>query len=131
MTEKIQEVESVCRIGHIGGDDFVLICEEIFEADFFEGICSEFDSRKRKLFHEEDVSRGTYITANRKGVLEEVPLVTLSIGVITSENFKRPPHPGKIGQSVARLKGKIKERNYSQRTSGYLFERRVYSETST
>ncbi|MDY7026752.1 MAG: hypothetical protein SVR04_00490 [Spirochaetota bacterium] len=105
-----------------------MICEKILDPGFFSGICSDFDLRKRKLFYDEDVQRGSYLCANRKGVVEEIPLVTLSIGVVTNENFERPPHPGKLGQSVAHLKSKIKEINYRQRTSGYLFERRIYSD---
>jgi len=128
LSERIQMIESDCRLGHIGGDDFVVICEEILDTGFFAGICSEFDLRKKKLFYDEDVQRGSYLCANRKGVVEEIPLVTLSIGVVTNENFDRPPHPGKLGQSVAHLKSKIKEINYRQRTSGYLFERRIYSD---
>jgi len=128
LAEKIQTVESDCRLGHIGGDDFVLICEEYLGKDFFNEICAEFDFRKKRLFSEEDIKRGSYLSSNRKGEIEEVPLVTLSIGVVTNKNFARPPHPGKLGQSVAHLKSKIKEINYKNRTSGYLFERRVYSE---
>jgi hypothetical protein len=70
-------------------DDFVVMCEKILDPGFFAGICSDFDLRKKKLFYDEDVQRGSYLCANRKGVVEEIPLVTLSIGVVTNENFER------------------------------------------
>lgn len=127
LSDMIQTVDVECRLGHIGGDDFVILCEKEMEGDLFQRICKEFDERKTRLFYDRDVKQGGYTISNRKGELEEVPLVTLSIAVVTQRNFRRPPHPGKLGQSVAHLKGKIKEINYKNKTSGFLFERRVYS----
>ncbi|MFW5711300.1 MAG: GGDEF domain-containing protein [Spirochaetota bacterium] len=130
LSEQIQTTTIECRLGHIGGDDFVLLCEGEPNTDFFAEICRSFDKKKRSLFDTEDVRQNGYYSSNRKGEQEFVPLVTLSIAVVNHHNFQRPPHPGKLGQSVALLKNKIKEINYARRTSGYLYERRSYSESA-
>jgi diguanylate cyclase (GGDEF)-like protein len=122
-----EENESPCRLGHVGGDDFVLLAEQRLEENFFQELCNKFDENKKRLFSEADVLRGSYIVVNRRGETEEVPLVTLSVAVVTDRNFTVSPHPGRLGQTVAHLKQKIKEINYRDGTSGFLFERRMYT----
>ncbi|MFP4179852.1 MAG: EAL domain-containing protein [Spirochaetaceae bacterium] len=126
LSERIQTCEAVYRIGHIGGDDFILLSEDIVSTDFLEGICQEFDERRKEFFCESDLGRGYFITENRRGEEVQVVLTTLSAAVVTSENFRRPPHPGKLGEEVAHLKSKVKKLNIESGKSGYLFERRVY-----
>ncbi len=129
LTTQIQTTNTECRVGHIGGDDFVLLSEGELPSEFFSDICRRFDREKHTLFDAEDTQRDGYYCSNRKGEKEFVPLVTLSIAVVSNNNFLRPPHPGKLGQTVALLKSKIKEINYSNKTSGFLFDRRIYSES--
>jgi len=128
LLEQIQTINFECRLGHIGGDDFVLLSEGVLTEEFFEQICRAFDQRRESLCSVEDIQRKGYYSSNRKGEQEFVPLITLSIAVVTHNNFLRPPHPGKLGQSVALLKSKAKEINYAHLKSGYLFERRIYKE---
>ncbi|MCF7915730.1 MAG: EAL and GGDEF domain-containing protein [Spirochaetaceae bacterium] len=128
LSEQIQTISFECRLGHIGGDDFVLLSEGVLTEEFFERICRAFDERRENLCSVEDVQRNGYYSSNRKGEQEFVPLITLSIAVVTQNNFLRPPHPGKLGQSVALLKSKAKEINYVHQKSGFLFERRIYEE---
>lgn len=68
-----------------------------------------------------------YLCENRKGEKEEIPLVTLSIAVVTSNNFSFAVHPGKLSQAVALLKGKIKSINKLSGKSGFIKERRTYT----
>lgn len=126
MQDNIQFLESVARLGHVGGDDFILLIEGHPDESFLGRICEEFDQRKRKLFTPEDADRGSYLSHNRQGEEVQVPLVTVSLAVVADENFLRPPHPGKLGQSVAHLKKRIKAINAEKGVSGFLFERRVY-----
>jgi EAL domain-containing protein (putative c-di-GMP-specific phosphodiesterase class I)/GGDEF domain-containing protein len=130
LSEQIQTTTLECRLGHIGGDDFVMLAEGQLNSEFFADICHSFDARKQVLFEPQDIQENGYYSSNRRGAREFVPLVTLSIAIVTNNNFQRPPHPGKLGQSVALLKSKIKEINYASRTSGHLFERRTYTDTT-
>ena len=126
LSDKIQEMESTTRLGHIGGDDFIIICEDLVTPGVLQNLCETFDSRKEVLFSAEDLSNGYYLAVDRKGRRDKVNLVTLSLSVISSMNFDRPPHPGQLGQAVAHLKKKVKSINKKTGTSGYLIDKRKY-----
>ena len=93
-------------IGHIGGDDFVAI---VSEDDDYEGICqniiAEFDSQVLKYFNEEDVKRGYLEVPNRKCVLEQFPLTSISIGVVVAHKgrFHNVLEIGEVGAQVKHL----------------------------
>ena len=67
-------------VGHIGGDDFVVI----FRSDDWEARCklalATFGAEVLSFFSHDDIERGGYITENRKGELEFHRLTSLSIG---------------------------------------------------
>lgn len=75
-----------CFVGHIGGDDFVAIVGQ--EADY-EKICqdviAEFDIGIQSYFSDVDLDRGYFEVANRKGILEQFPLTSISIGVVIAD----------------------------------------------
>jgi EAL domain-containing protein (putative c-di-GMP-specific phosphodiesterase class I)/GGDEF domain-containing protein/CBS domain-containing protein len=126
LQNHVQHFDSVARLGHVGGDDFIVLVEGIVDDEQLLHLCEDFDRKKESLFRQEDIECGCYHALNRIGEEVDVPLVTVSLAVVTNENFLRPPHPGKLGQSVALLKRKIKERNAATGRSGFLRERRVY-----
>ncbi|MFZ4539840.1 diguanylate cyclase, partial [Propionivibrio sp.] len=69
-------------IGHVGGDDFVLIMRsEDWEARCKRALAT-FDTEILKFFSTDDIDRGGYITENRKGEMEFHRLTALSIGAI-------------------------------------------------
>ena len=92
-------------VGHIGGDDFVAIVE----GDNYEKICqsiiTEFDNGIIKYFTNEDVERGFIEVENRKGLMEQFPIVSISIGVVevTNERFKNVLEIGEAGAAVKHL----------------------------
>jgi len=78
-------VEPAPFVGHVGGDDFVLVCGP----DVVERLCEiavdYFDEHVRSLHDPADVARGCLEIADRQGVLRTFPLVSVSVGVATSE----------------------------------------------
>ncbi len=89
-------------IGHIGGDDFVAlipgnICEKLCQS-----IIAHFDQNVEKYFTEEDLERGYIEVANRKGIIEQFPLTSLSIGVVVADigRFNNILEIGEIGAQV-------------------------------
>ncbi len=71
-------------VGHVGGDDFVAVVPpEVAEA-VARRICERFDEEIRAFYDPEDLERGFVRVEDRKGVLQEVPLVAISIGVATT-----------------------------------------------
>ena len=66
-------------VGHIGGDDFVMICEGFQTVAFSEKIRTEFEERAHLLYKEEDRVRRYIQACNRHGVTEFFPLVSVTI----------------------------------------------------
>jgi GGDEF domain-containing protein len=106
-------------LGHIGGDDFVIITTP----DWIDLLCSyiieKFDEMVPSLYDEDDVERGYIITKTRQGNVQEFPIMTLSIAVVTNEerNFT---HNGQISKAASELKAYIKKLPNSK----YLKDRR-------
>lgn len=93
-------------VGHIGGDDFVAI---VSANENYENICqniiAEFDKEVVKFFNEDDIERGYLEVANRKGVIEEFPLTSISIGVVVVDKgrFHNVLEIGEVGAQVKHL----------------------------
>ena len=71
-------------IGHIGGDDFVLITDLGSEQAVSEGIIARFDAEVLAAYDAEDRTRGYVETMSRRGELQRFPLVAISIGIATT-----------------------------------------------
>lgn len=90
-------------VGHIGGDDFVAIvpgtnCERLCQT-----IISQFDSRVLSFFTPEDAKKGYIEVPNRKGIIEQFPLTSISIGVVVA-NTNRFYNILEIGEVGAQVK---------------------------
>jgi diguanylate cyclase (GGDEF)-like protein len=95
-------------LGHIGGDDFVIITTP----DRVEGLCGHlmqrFETECRELYTEEDLRRGALVAPDRRGEQHVYPLVSLSIGVVT--NLYRPvTNIEEVSRIAAEVKHKAKE----------------------
>lgn len=89
-------------IGHIGGDDFISIVGITDFDKVCQGIIVDFDSQVTEFYAEEDVERGYVEVANRRGIIEQFPLVSISIAVVEvdSKSFKSTLEIGEIGAQV-------------------------------
>lgn len=117
-----------CQLGHIGGDDFVIVSEEEIPESTLEFICREFDRRKRAYFAPEDLERGFYIANDRQGDEVRVTPVTLSLAVMPRQRFEsRVIHPARLSSAAASLKKKVKAMTAQSARSGYLVERRTHT----
>ncbi len=79
-------------VGHVGGDDFVAICEPERVEKFCERTLEIFDSRVKALHDPGDVRQGFLRIVDRQGVARQVPLISLSVGVAmtTKRQFSDP-----------------------------------------
>jgi diguanylate cyclase (GGDEF)-like protein len=75
-------------VGHIGGDDFIIITTPERVAPLCERMITRWDNESRALYSPEDLARGALIALDRRGQRQSYPLVSLSIGVVTNE--RRP-----------------------------------------
>jgi diguanylate cyclase (GGDEF)-like protein len=72
-------------IGHVGGDDFVLVCRPDQVEDLSRSAVGYFDDHVPALHDYVEVARGHLETVDRLGVMRQYPLVSVSVGVATSE----------------------------------------------
>lgn len=89
-------------VGHIGGDDFVAIIPGVECEKICQNILAHFDNNVSKYFTEEDLEKGYIEVANRRGIIEQFPLTSLSIGVVVADSgrFHNILEIGEIGAQV-------------------------------
>jgi len=91
-------------VGHIGGDDFVLLARADEAESLAEGITRRFDERIRALYDAEDRARGWIEARDRRGRLRRFPIATVSIGIVNV-----PPGRFKGATAAARAAAEVKE----------------------
>lgn len=89
-------------IGHIGGDDFIAILNETDYEKICKNIISDFDTYVLGYYNDDDVQKGYIEVANRRGIIEQFPLTSISIGVVevTPGRFKNTLEIGEVGAQV-------------------------------
>ena len=71
-------------VGHVGGDDFVAIVDPESAERVARSICERFDAVRIEFYEPEDLQRGFVRMEDRKGVLQDIPLVGVSVGIASS-----------------------------------------------
>jgi len=72
-------------VGHIGGDDFIFIIPAAIVNETCGEIVSIFDALVPFQYSEQDRRAGYFFGKDRRGQLHRVPLMTVSIGVVSNE----------------------------------------------
>lgn len=106
-------------VGHIGGDDFIFIVPLDVMPTVCELVVETFDSLVPYQYSDADRRAGYYFGKDRRGMLHRVPLMSLSIGVVTNERraFTR-------ASQVSALASEMKSYAKAQTGSGYSVDRR-------
>jgi len=95
-------------IGHIGGDDFITVCDYHDCEDFCKAIIAEFSLSINSFYREEDVKNGYFISRNRHGVKDNFPLASISIAGISNKS-KIYQNIDEFSNDIAKLKKKCKK----------------------
>jgi diguanylate cyclase (GGDEF)-like protein len=106
-------------IGHIGGDDFVVITTPDRSDSICSKIIEDFDKTAPDFYNETDRKRGYTLAKVRKGTQQRVKLLSVSIGVVTNE-MRAITHVAQIGEIGAELKTLAK----AEERSNYVKDRR-------
>ncbi len=117
MTDENDDFETF--VGHIGGDDFVVIRTIENLSEFCEKLILNFDSGIKEFFKDEDRKKGYITSYDRKGNVMQFPLMTISLAVVVNE----PPnslHYGEISLKGSEIKKYLK----SLTGSNFLIDRR-------
>lgn len=76
-------------LGHIGGDDFVIITSSLYRGEeISQDIIENFDHNIFKYYNEADIAQGYILTENRSGKKCLVPITSISIALISNERRK-------------------------------------------
>jgi diguanylate cyclase (GGDEF)-like protein len=71
-------------VGHVGGDDFVAVLPPDVGEDTAKRICERFDEVLAEFYEAGDLELGFVRMEDRKGELQDIPLVAVSVGVATT-----------------------------------------------
>jgi diguanylate cyclase (GGDEF)-like protein len=110
-------------VGHLGGDDFVLITPVEIAEELCKAMLAECHNVVPGLYEAEDIKRGYIELENRQGKMERFPMLSMSIGVATTDRRKYS-HPGEVVGVATELK------EFAKRTEGstFVFDRRSDSD---
>ncbi len=107
-------------VGHIGGDDFVVLLPPDDVAAFCDHAIAEWDDQIGSRYDPADAARGAVEVKDRRGEIREVPLATLSMGVATNEHRRFSSE-----WEASALAAEMKEYAKRQSGSNYQIDRRT------
>ncbi|NLY75037.1 MAG: response regulator [Firmicutes bacterium] len=70
---------------HLGGDDFAILTEPGRTEELCRIIAERFDREIKSFYNEEDQARGGMVVPNRRGIIEQWPVMTLAMGIVSNE----------------------------------------------
>ncbi|MFA7684871.1 MAG: GGDEF domain-containing protein, partial [Syntrophales bacterium] len=99
-SEVIKEVAHILRdhsrtggnatdfIGHVGGDDFIIIAEPERAEEICRAVARDFDSRISKFYSGGDRETGFIVGKDRQGILRKFPLITVTIAIVSDDGTR-------------------------------------------
>ena len=94
-------------IGHIGGDDFLMIAEHDTVEQVCERFIARFAERVPEYYDQQDVQQGFILGLDRFGTSREFPLLSVSAAIIDIAEGKSP-NPDELASFVGQCKRDIK-----------------------
>lgn len=107
-------------VGHIGGDDFIVMTRPQLSLPLIENLVARFESRRSDFHGIEDARRGSYVSCNRRGETETFPLLSLSVGIVSTEIYKFSSYA-----QLASLASEVKKAAKMQDGSAIVRDRRL------
>lgn len=102
-------------IGHIGGDDFVIITTPSKVENICAHIIKNFDDVVPSFYNAEDRKKGYIECEDRRGNLNRFPIITLSIGIVSNAKRRLVSHI-----QVAEIATEMK--NFAKRFPGSIYK---------
>jgi len=90
-------------VGHIGGDDFLVVTIPERAEEISREIIADFDRGIRELYRPQDLRQGFIETHDRRGALNRYAIMSLSIALVSSEQRPMTDY-AQIGETAAELK---------------------------
>jgi diguanylate cyclase (GGDEF)-like protein len=114
--------DSEAFVGHVGGDDFVIVADCERAEALCQQIIADFEAEIVKHYSAEDLARGAIEGVDRYGVARVFPLMTISIAVVICSR-------GEFASAVdiAKAAAEIKDHVKGFSGSNYMINRRKAS----
>ena len=107
-------------VGHIGGDDFIVISTPERMETLAARICEKFDAVVPSFYSEEDRGRGYLVGVDRQGNRREFPLLSVAVGICHNRDR------GLAGfAQVAQIGAEMKKKAKSKVGSAWAVDRRT------
>ena len=106
-------------LGHVGGDDFIILSTIEDAEPVSREIIRLFDERIKEHYNPEDLEKGYIVSIDRRGYVMKFPIMTISISIVHNEH-RQLTDPAQIGRIAAELKKYAKDLEGSV----YVFDRR-------
>jgi diguanylate cyclase (GGDEF)-like protein len=104
-------VKGICGeegfVGHIGGDDFIFVIPTAYISETCAEIVNVFDLLIPYQYSEQDRRAGYFFGKDRRGQLHRVPLMTVSIGVVTNDR-RHFTHAAQVSELATEMKSYAK-----------------------
>ncbi len=106
-------------VGHIGGDDFILLTAPERMEETARAVIAGFDAAVPSFYKEEDRRRGKIVSTDRQGKIREFPFLSVSIGICHNSHRKL----ASLAQ-VSEIGAELKKHAKAQPGSKYVVDRR-------
>ena len=90
-------------VGHIGGDDFIVVTQNDRGEEIAKEVIAEFDRDIRNLYSAKDLRAGYIETRDRRGALNRFPIMTLSMAIVSNDRGQLSNY-AQVGEAAAELK---------------------------
>jgi diguanylate cyclase (GGDEF)-like protein len=107
-------------VGHIGGDDFIVLTDPKSCEALCQRIVDRFDAMAPSFYAEEDQKRGYIEAKDRRGQLVRYPVLSIAIGVVTNQ-VRKFVSLGEVSSIGAEMKHFAKEK----KGSSYAIDKRT------
>jgi GGDEF domain-containing protein len=107
-------------VGHIGGDDFIMVVNPEQAAELCEAVIAEFSRLIPEFYSPEDRASGAIEGADRYGVRRRFPIMTISIAIVICQKGTFDS-----AVSIARAAADMKDHLKGKEGSNYSINRRL------
>jgi len=97
------DLENDVFLGHIGGDDFVIIADPRRAEEISGEMVRVFDEQITLFYSEKDRNKGFIIARDRQDIYRKYPLMTITIAIVTDDG-QRFANPLDMAKRAATLK---------------------------
>jgi EAL domain-containing protein (putative c-di-GMP-specific phosphodiesterase class I)/GGDEF domain-containing protein len=114
--------DDTVRIGHLGGDDFIVVSRAPVSAARLDKLCRVFDEGKTAFFDSIHRDLGHFPSRDRRGEQRSVPLTSITLAVLPNLRLPGASRFTDLSPRAARIKAQAKSASTRRRGSGWLAE---------